>query len=49
MSEKGTYDLKEIHEKLEQYIKEVRFGSIVLVIQDGRIIQIEKNEKVRFV
>jgi hypothetical protein len=39
---------KDVYEKLEQYIKNTRFGSVTLIIQDGRIIQIEKNEKVRF-
>jgi hypothetical protein len=27
----------------------IKFGSITLVIQDGKIIQIEKNEKIRLV
>ena len=39
---------KDVYEKLEQYIKGTRFGSVTLIIQDRRIIQIEKNEKVRF-
>ena len=38
----------EIYQKLTRYIKEIRYGSIVVVIQDGKIVQIEKNEKVRF-
>ncbi|MFD2973066.1 YezD family protein [Peribacillus deserti] len=28
-------------------LAEVKYGSITLVIQDGKVIQIEKNEKVR--
>lgn len=48
MAEKGTCHDTEIYEKLTQYIKEIRYGSIVVVIQDGKIVQIEKNEKVRF-
>ncbi|MCI1955750.1 MAG: YezD family protein [Oscillospiraceae bacterium] len=49
MAEKGMCrDDMEIYEKLAKYIKEVRYGSIVVVIQDGKIVQIEKNEKVRF-
>ncbi|MBT2640004.1 MULTISPECIES: YezD family protein [unclassified Bacillus (in: firmicutes)] len=28
-------------------LKTLKFGSITLVVQDGRIVQIEKNEKVR--
>lgn len=31
---------------LEQ-IKTVSFGSISLIIQDGKVIQLEKNEKIR--
>ena len=29
------------------YIESIKFGSVNIVIQDGRIVQIEKNEKVR--
>lgn len=47
--EKNGYDPKAIYEKLDRYIKEIRFGSVVVVIQDGKIVQIEKNEKERFV
>lgn len=47
--EKNGYDPKIIYEKLDRYIKDIRFGSIVVVIQDGKIVQIEKNEKERFV
>ena len=43
----GCYNA-EIYQKLAQYIKDIRYGSIVIVIQDGKIVQIEKNEKVRF-
>ncbi|QAT51324.1 DUF2292 domain-containing protein [Caproiciproducens sp. NJN-50] len=39
----------EIYQKLLEYIKDIRYGSIVVVIQDGKIVQIEKNEKVRFI
>lgn len=30
-------------------LKVMKYGSITLVVQDGRVIQIEKNEKVRLV
>ena len=40
---KSSYNKKNI-----VYEKDIqKFGSITLVIQDGRIVQIEKNEKVR--
>lgn len=30
-----------------KFIESVQFGSVSIVIQNGKIIQIEKNEKVR--
>jgi len=33
--------------KLLDLIETVRYGSITLVIQDGTVIQIERNEKIR--
>ncbi len=32
---------------IERMLASVQFGSITLVVQDGKVIQIEKNEKVR--
>ena len=36
---------------LERLVREalasIRFGTISLVVQDGRVIQVEKNEKIR--
>ncbi|WP_374110610.1 MULTISPECIES: YezD family protein [Neobacillus] len=32
---------------LESMLVSLKFGSITLVVQDGKIVQIEKNEKVR--
>ncbi|OIJ16282.1 DUF2292 domain-containing protein [Anaerobacillus arseniciselenatis] len=28
-------------------LKDIKFGSITLIVQDGKVIQIEKNEKHR--
>ncbi|MDP4094182.1 MAG: YezD family protein [Bacillota bacterium] len=33
--------------RLIEMIKTVGYGSVTLVIQDGKVIQIEKNEKIR--
>lgn len=33
--------------KIIELIQSVRFGSVVVIVQDGKIVQIEKNEKVR--
>jgi hypothetical protein len=38
----------EVYDKLARYIQETKYGSVTIIIQDGKIIQIEKNEKVRF-
>ena len=33
--------------RIEDFIESVQFGTVTIVIQDGRIIQIERNEKLR--
>jgi hypothetical protein len=35
--------------RLMEMIGSIRYGSITLVIQDGKVVQIDKNEKVRLV
>ncbi len=32
---------------LKQLVKELKFGSVTLTVQDGRIVQIQKEEKIR--
>ncbi|EWG11139.1 YezD family protein [Cytobacillus firmus] len=32
---------------MKQMLQSIKFGSITLVVQDGKVIQLEKNEKVR--
>ncbi|MBP2636088.1 MAG: hypothetical protein H6Q72_1995 [Firmicutes bacterium] len=39
---------EEVLALIEQAIKEIGFGSVTLVLQDARIIQMEKLEKIRF-
>ncbi|MBR1589714.1 MAG: YezD family protein [Acidaminococcaceae bacterium] len=39
---------EEMIEQLQELIKTVKFGSISLIIQDGKVVQIDKNEKIRF-
>ncbi|MFH7818015.1 YezD family protein [Neobacillus sp.] len=34
-------------EHLKRMLESIKFGSITLVVQDGKVIQIEKSEKVR--
>lgn len=32
---------------IKQFVDEIKFGTISIVVQDGKVIQIEKNEKYR--
>lgn len=34
--------------RLAEYVQSIQFGSVTLQIENGRIIQIDKNEKFRF-
>lgn len=34
-------------QRIVEFIESIQYGSIMVVIQDGKIVQIEKNEKVR--
>lgn len=33
--------------KIKESIEEIRFGSVTVIIQDGKVIQIDKQEKIR--
>lgn len=35
-------------EKIDKLIKEVKYGTVSIIIQDGKVIQIDKTEKIRF-
>jgi hypothetical protein len=35
-------------DKFLELLKNIRYGSITLALQDGIVVQIEKNEKIRF-
>ncbi len=37
----------ELETRLRVAMKEIRYGTVSLVIQDGRVIQIDKSEKIR--
>lgn len=39
--------LDQVMGKLKEMLQAMKYGSITLIIQDGKIIQLEKNEKVR--
>jgi len=33
--------------KIDEYIKSIKYGMVTVIIQDGKVIQIEKTEKER--
>lgn len=46
--EQGEGELRRIEAELRHALAEIRYGSIEIVIQDSRVVQIERREKVRF-
>jgi len=38
---------RELQLRVREALKELRYGTVSLVIQDGKVIQIDKSEKVR--
>ncbi|WP_153127151.1 YezD family protein [Peribacillus tepidiphilus] len=45
--EKKEDQLEQVIPKLRSMLNSMKYGSITLVIQDGKVIQLEKNEKLR--
>lgn len=39
----------QIHKKILEAIREIKYGSVTIVVQDAHIIQIDTNEKIRLV
>jgi hypothetical protein len=37
----------ELELKIREALREIRYGTVTLVIQDGRVVQIDKSEKIR--
>lgn len=44
---KNTELSSENVEKLNALMKDMRFGTVTIIVQDGKIIQIDKTEKYR--
>jgi hypothetical protein len=38
---------QEVYEVVSRLLENIKYGSITLVIQDGKIIQIDSQEKIR--
>lgn len=41
-------ELARVLEEIEQAIRSVAYGSVEVIIQDSRVVQIERREKFRF-
>ncbi|BCS53384.1 YezD family protein [Geobacter sp. SVR] len=37
----------ELERILREALASIRFGTVTMVVQDGRVIQVDKNEKIR--
>ncbi|MER1958587.1 MAG: YezD family protein [Solibacillus sp.] len=46
MSKKES-NLDEVLENIKASLESLKYGTVTLVVQDGIVIQIEKNEKIR--
>ena len=33
--------------KIKEFIENIKYGSVNIIIQDGKIVQIDKSEKIR--
>ena len=38
---------RELEKLVRDALASIRFGTVTLVVQDGRVIQVDKNEKIR--
>jgi hypothetical protein len=47
LGEGGEEELQRIEGVLRRALSEIRYGSIEIVIQDSRVVQIERREKLR--
>lgn len=44
---KKTQISEEDLKKLLRYVESIQYGSVTLFIQEGKVVQIEKNEKIK--
>ncbi len=38
---------RELERLVRDSLQSLRFGTVILVVQDGRVVQVDKNEKIR--
>lgn len=42
------HQLTEVERHILQSLQHLRFGTLEIVVHDGRVVQVEKSEKLRF-
>ena len=47
-SDASSADLARVLEEIERAIRTVAYGSVEVIIQNSRVVQIERKEKFRF-
>jgi hypothetical protein len=45
---KSSSDLRHVLEEIERAIRGVNYGSVEVIIQNSRVVQIERKQKFRF-
>jgi hypothetical protein len=45
---RGAHDLVAVERRILQAVRSLEYGSIEIVVHEGRVVQIERREKVRF-
>lgn len=38
---------RELERVIREALQAIKFGTVTLIVQDGRVIQVDKNEKIR--
>lgn len=44
----SDHQLTDVERHILQSLQSLRFGSLEIVVHDGRVVQVEKSEKLRF-
>jgi hypothetical protein len=46
LTQKNVIQERDIN-KIIEFLETIQYGSVTVIVQDGKILQIEKNEKIR--
>lgn len=48
-SENRSTSFDEVLDRIRKTIESMRYGTVQIVVQDGKVVQIDKTEKIRLV